>query len=433
MVTSHSQQQPKEGSRIFSQSRLFMGLLFAALLISACQPLQLSTAAQTSQAEAQGLRPDAPLYAVRGPFAVGYTPLVISVGSESPIDAGLWYPALNPTDANEAVTYVFTPKTPELTIDAPTVVYGKAIFEASVDESGAPYPLVIFSHGFGLNAAWYHTLLEHYASHGFIVLAPEHVEGDWFGSMTAAIERPREIKQTLDYAEQLTAPDGDLAGQIDMEHVAVVGHSYGGYTALAMAGAQFDFDALNARCATLASEDPKTFLCMPLIGNEAEMATLAGFNGVPEGLWPSIGDPRVSAIIPMAGDAYLFDAAGMSSVTVPMMAIGGTADTGTPYDWGSKPSYQYASSAQKVRVSLEGAEHMVAGSPCEHMPWASQIPFYEFMCLDPVWDKARALDLIHHFSTAFLLDTLKSDEQAHTALLPDAVQFPGIDYATTLK
>ena len=77
-------------------------------------------------------------------------------------------------------------------------------------------------------------------------------------------------------------------------------------------------------------------------GNEAEMAALAGLDGVPEGVWSPFGDPRVSAIIPMAGDAYLFDAAGLSNVTVPMMAIGGTADTGTPYDWGSKLSYDFA-------------------------------------------------------------------------------------------
>ncbi len=433
MVTNCSRQQPKVRSTTISLSRLFMGLLFTTLLISACQPLQLSTPAQASPAEAQGLRPDAPRYAVRGPYSVGYMPLVIDEGSDSPIEAGLWYPALNPADAVEAVTYELTPKTPELSVETPAVVYGRALSEAPVDQSDAPYPLVVFSHGFGLNAAWYHTLLEHYASHGFIVLAPEHVEGDWYGSMAAAIDRPHDIVRTLDFAEQLTASDGDLAGKIDMQHVAVAGHSYGGYTALAMAGAQFDFDALNARCATLAPEDPKTFLCMPLIGNEAEMAALAGLDDVPEGLWPPLGDPRVSAIVPLAGDAYLFDAAGLSNVTVPMMAIGGTADTGTPYDWGSKPSYDFVSSARKALVGLEGAEHMVAASPCEQMPWAAQIPYYEFMCLDPVWDKARALDLIHHFSTAFLLDTLKSDEQARAALLPDAVHFPGIDYATTLK
>ena len=135
----------------------------------------------------------------------------------------------------------------------------------------------------------------------------------------------------------------------------------------------------------------------------------------------------------MAGDSYLFDMAGLSQITLPMMAIGGTADTGTPYDWGSKPSYDHASSAQKTLVGLVGAEHMVTASPCEDMPWIAESPYYAYLCFDPVWDKARALDLVHHFSTAFLLDTLKGDEAARAALLPDAVQFPGVEYATTLR
>ena len=132
---------------------------------------------------------------------------------------------------------------------------------------------------------------------------------------------------------------------------------------------------------------------------------------MPEGLWPSLGDPRVTAIIPMAGDSYLFDKAGLAKITIPMMAIGGTADTGTPYEWGSKPSYDNASSAKKALVTLEGAEHTITTS-CKNMPWMSETPFGPWICFDPVWDKDRGLDLIHHFSTAFLLDTLKGDAVA---------------------
>jgi hypothetical protein len=40
----------------------------------------------------------------------------------------------------------------------------------------------------------------------------------------------------------------------------------------------------------------------------------------------------------------------------------------------------------------------------------------------------RAHDLINHFTTAFLLDVLKGDKDAHAALAPDAVSFPGITY-----
>ncbi len=45
----------------------------------------------------------------------------------------------------------------------------------------------------------------------------------------------------------------------------------------------------------------------------------------------------------------------------------------------------------------------------------------------------RAHDLINHFTTAFLLDTLKGDEEAHAALLSESVDFPGISYETTME
>ena len=45
----------------------------------------------------------------------------------------------------------------------------------------------------------------------------------------------------------------------------------------------------------------------------------------------------------------------------------------------------------------------------------------------------RATDLINHFTTAFLLDVLKGDLEAHKALLPEAVTFEEIQYTTTWK
>jgi predicted dienelactone hydrolase len=412
--------------------RTLLTLIVLAWFVSACQPVM-----PVAEQPPAGLRPDAPPYAVRGPFAVGYKPLVIGEGTELPLGASLWYPALNPTGESEEVTYAFKIKDATWPADIPTVIHGHALLNAAVDGSQGPYPLVVYSHGFSsVNAAWTHTLLEHYASYGFIVLAPEHIEqfDPEFGDLwKASIDRPRDIAQTPDYAEELTAPGGEMAGLIDMEHVAVVSHAYGGYTALAMAGAQYDLAAYNARCAQLPEDDWLSFLCAPLVPKEADMAARAGLDPMPQGLWPSFGDPRVTAIIPMAGDSYLFDQAGLSKITIPMMAIGGTADTGTPYEWGSKPAYDYASSAQKALVTFVGAEHIIVGTPCENMPWVSQHPAYVWFCFDPVWDKERALDLIHYFSTAFLLDTLKGDQEAHAALLPDAVSFPGIEYVTTMK
>ncbi|MEZ4707841.1 MAG: alpha/beta fold hydrolase [Caldilineaceae bacterium] len=402
--------------------------MFFALLISACQPIQAPAAEQAA--------PDAPTYAARGPFAVGFQTFVSSAESENVLEIHSWYPARVPADATAEIAYEVKLKDSTWSPTAPLVAHGHALGNGAVDDTQAPYPLVVLSHGFMLSPAWYHTLAEHLASHGFIVLAPDHVEefDPTFGGMwKTLIDRPAAVTRTLDYAAALTAPDAELAGLIDMEKVAVVGHSYGGYTALAAAGAQYDMAAYKARCGALAEDDPLAFFCMPIAPMEAEMAARAGLDEIPADLWPSFGDPRVKAIIPLAGDSYLFDQAGLSQITVPMMAITGGADTGTPPEWGAKPAYTYAASEQKALVVLDGAEHMIFTTPCANQPWISEHPYYEYFCFDPAWEKTEALDLIHHFATAFLLDVLNGDKAAYAALLPEAGQFPNVAYETTLE
>ena len=113
----------------------------------------------------EGLRPDAPEFARHGPFWVGYKSLVIGGGSDRPLEAGLWYPALSPKGAKEEITYPIKLNIPLGPIDALLVAYGHALQDAEADPSGGPYPLVILSHGFAANAVWYTNLIEHYASH----------------------------------------------------------------------------------------------------------------------------------------------------------------------------------------------------------------------------------------------------------------------------
>ena len=86
------------------------------------------------------------------------------------------------------------------------------------------------------------------------------------------------------------------------------------------------------------------------------MAQLAGLDTLPPGLWPSWSDPRVDAVISLAGDVYLFGQDGLAGIAVPVLAIGGTADEDTPMSWGR--TYAYVSSPAKAMVALENAGHM---------------------------------------------------------------------------
>jgi predicted dienelactone hydrolase len=141
-----------------------------------------------------------------------------------------------------------------------------------------------------------------------------------------------------------------------------------------------------------------------------------------------MGDPRVDAIVPMAGDAWLFGPVGLAEVTVPMLVIGGTADSSTPFEWGTRLAYDHVSSVQKVLVGFENAGHLVFMGSCDVAP---PIVTEIQACYDMVWDTDRIHDLINHFTTAFLLATLKGDADAASFLAldaPQAVRAAGIHY-----
>ncbi len=78
--------------------------LLLALLLSACQPIMPVPAQPPA-----GLRPDAPTYAVHGPFAVGDTHFVIGDGDDA-IQMTVWYPAQNSAQAKEKITYHLSEK-----------------------------------------------------------------------------------------------------------------------------------------------------------------------------------------------------------------------------------------------------------------------------------------------------------------------------------
>jgi len=216
-------------------NRLFTLLLLAALVVSACQPITRPPAPPAQSP--QGLRPDAPPYGVRGPHPVGVRDFSIDTGDYT-VDITVWYPALNPTNAKEAITYQISEKVGDVALQPIT---GRALADAQPDAAQEPYPLVIFSPGL---AGWRQAnsyLLEHLASYGLVAIASdprgETFEEFWQGAAT----RPSDLRTVIAYADQLTAVDGQLAGLIDMTHIAMVGHSSGGWAALVGGGAQMSF------------------------------------------------------------------------------------------------------------------------------------------------------------------------------------------------
>lgn len=374
-----------------------------------------------------GIRADVPSYAGPGPHDVGARNATIGGAASLPVT--VWYPT--PDDGRGTVrsSYAYQLKW-FVRLGGVARVAGNARWDAPIDRTAAR-PLVVLSPGFTMGRTAYAWLAERLASHGFVVVAPEHDEvmtealDDFW---RAAVTRPRDVRAVLDWVAREAGAGGRLQGAVDPERVAVVGHSLGGYTALAVAGARLDLAATAELCERARLEaHPNAWLCDLLVDHAPEMAALAGLASAPAGPWPSWGDGRVDAVVSMAGDAFPFGAAGLAHVRVPVLALGGTRDSGTPYAWGTGPTYDQVGAARAARAAFEGAEHMVFSASCEAVPFLRLVG-RTTLCGDATWDVQRAHDAAAHLTVAFLLAELAGDAAAAASLAPPAVRIPGVAY-----
>ncbi len=362
-------------------------------------------------------------HAAPGDHPVG----VRRIGPEqgAPLKMSVWYPATASAASESPMTYSYA-----LTVLGPSVSTALATYEgvgrlgAAPDVVEGPYPLVVLSSGFAITPGSYAWLAEHLASHGMVVVAPQHEET--FDPRTlwrAAIDRVDDIAQTRAYVESEAHSAGALAGLVDPGTVAVVGHSYGGYTALASGGARLDADAFTAGCATAREDDnPIGFLCDAL-EPRFDQVVAANARG-------TVAGPRpVDAVVSLAGDAAMFGEPGLASLTAPLLVIGGTADDDSPYDWSTRLAYEGASSIRKVEVGLDGAEHFVFSGRCDRLRRITALVPMGFSD-DPAWDRTRARAVIKHYVTAFLLTELADESKARTALSPGGPALPRVSYRT---
>jgi len=161
-----------------------------------------------------------------GPFAAGVRvvrftkPSVVDPSQTRVLDTVVWYPAAagaGPVDP----TY-------------------NAVLNVPLDNSGAPYPLLMFSHGSCGFPAQSTFLLPSLASHGFIVAAPPHPGntiqeypscGTPQAEVMSAAERPQDILFVLNGLLAATLDQASpFFGAIDANRLGMSGHSFGGFT-----------------------------------------------------------------------------------------------------------------------------------------------------------------------------------------------------------
>ena len=191
-----------------------------------------------------------------------------------------------------------------------------------------PAPLAIIAHGLGSQRSDYAYLAQHLASHGYIVAIPEHIgSGDRYqqaylrGEVNVAVSpiefysRPRDITHLLDKLER----HPDYKEQINWSQVGILGHSFGGMTALFVAGAPLNL----ARVKEICDRDNFTLNVSLFLQCRASNLPPGDYN---------LQDERIGAVIainPVTSSVLGIES--MQQIDLPTLIVGGTKDFVSPY------------------------------------------------------------------------------------------------------
>jgi predicted dienelactone hydrolase len=225
--------------------------------------------------------------------------------------------------------------------DVPVKIYSPQ--SASDTSSSSRFPVVLFSHGLGGNRDGGRLWAEHWASHGYVVVAMQHAGSDeslWKGkppreivtSMKAGMTlnnlglRVNDVKFAIDEIIRRTAAMEREFINADAKRIGMSGHSFGAQTTLAVSG--------------------------------QKAPTLGGQAGIESRIVSSI------AFSPNARNKMRL-AQQFGDIRIPFMSITGTEDGSileddTQYQHRMLP-YENMPAGGKYLVVFDGGDHMVFG------------------------------------------------------------------------
>lgn len=215
------------------------------------------------------------------------------------------------------------------------------------DPTNGMKPLVVLSHGVWgnrFNQVW---LAERLVREGYVVLALDHPgTSTWDRDPVKAAklwERPRDLTRLLDAF--LATPE--WAAAIDTSRIFAVGHSLGGYTVLAAAGARFDAGRLAAFCETKPAATTCTVFDQLGVGvDPAAKAALAA----------DLSDRRFAGVIaldPGGVPAMVPKSLGASTAPIAVISAGRTPEFLNP----SHEAEALAAMGDIEHVALDAAGH----------------------------------------------------------------------------
>jgi dienelactone hydrolase len=121
----------------------------------------------------------------------------------------------------------------------PTTLATDAYMGVPISTKG-PFPVVLFSHGYGGYPEQSSFLTDHLATWGFVVVAPDHRSRDLKAVVTNTAGKGQndvtDLREALTLVRTMNATPGTLlTGKLDFTRVASLGHSAGGGAAIAVA------------------------------------------------------------------------------------------------------------------------------------------------------------------------------------------------------
>jgi len=271
-------------------------------------------------------------------------------------------------------------------------------WDGGTPECSIQRPVLVFSHGntsFRFQSIFF---TERLASHGWVVVAPDHRYNTFADSDTdkfaeVVLRRPQDVADAFDFL----LGESDLTDCVDSgAGYAVAGHSFGGYTSLAVTGATLDVASLVAYCEVNDDE-----WCVAVDEWTAENPGVDAAD---------LSDPRAWAGVPMTPGGYYLLNDGVGEIDAPILLWGGEDDTTTTMEDEIIPAWESLTTTPRALAVLADAGHFTFSDICLILPTFEE-------CSEPFIDMDLAHEIINAGTIAWL-EVLRGEERAADYLPP---------------
>ncbi|WP_437584471.1 alpha/beta hydrolase family protein [Paramicrobacterium sp. CJ85] len=265
-----------------------------------------------------------------------------------------------------------------VTLDSPGRRHPLSV-RVSAPVSGSDLPILLFSHGNGWSFDGYGPLASFWASHGFVVVQPTHLDSRRFSiglddPLFADIwrERHRDLTRSLDQLDTIERAVPGLAGRLDRSRIVAAGHSWGAQTVQLLLGARvLDSDGTSGR----SYADPRV--------TAGALLAATGTGG--------------SDLHPFAREHFPFMNPSFAELTTPTLVVAGDHDqsqlSARGPDWFTDAFVQ--SPGATDLLTLHGGEHSLGG-----------IPNYD--AAETTDENPERVAVVQHMTTAYLRDAVTS-------------------------